>query len=276
MRKLLVGECAVDNIYRLVDPTKFFEIDFEAEVVKALNCLMPDYWCGVFAGTFLLEGDRRKADLALIHKTLSHWFVVEVELAGHSFDQHILPQVRCFRYGEPDHTCETSLLNAFKFLDRDQAHALLMYVPRYALVIGNLPNSQWTLALRALDVQHLTVLVYRNQNGQVAYELEGAVVVHTESLGFAHYSEIDKCLRISKGCGLPLGNVQIIDQFGTPASWTVREAVGTLWISKDRGPTLLDHDSYVHIVRTFDGKISLKPSLPRISRLIENKKPGIK
>ena len=69
-------------------PLDFVEIAFEAEVVKALTCLFPDYWCGVFAGTFLLEGERRSADLALIHKSLSHWFVVEVELAGHSLDRH--------------------------------------------------------------------------------------------------------------------------------------------------------------------------------------------
>jgi len=37
-----------------MDPTAFVEIDFEAEVVKALTCLFSDYWCGVFAGTFLL------------------------------------------------------------------------------------------------------------------------------------------------------------------------------------------------------------------------------
>jgi hypothetical protein len=257
MRRLLVGDCSANNVFELVNPTEFYEIDFESEVVKALNCLMPDYWCGVFAGTFLLEGDRRKADLALIHKSLSHWFVVEVELAGHSFDQHILPQVRCFRYGEPDQSCESSLLNAFRFLTRDQARALLMYIPRYAVVIGNLPNSEWTIALRGLDVQHLTVLVYRNQNGLSAHELEGQLVARTESLGFARFSAIDKCLRIRKGCGLPLGVIQIIDQFGSPASWTVREASGTLWISKDRGPTLLEHESYVHIVRTFDGRISL-------------------
>ena len=53
MKKLVTGECNSDNIFHLVDPTAFVEIDFEAEVVKALTCLQPDYWCGVFAGTFV-------------------------------------------------------------------------------------------------------------------------------------------------------------------------------------------------------------------------------
>lgn len=267
MKKLLTGECNEDNIFHLVDPTGFVEIDFEAEVVKALTCLLPDYWCGVFAGTFLLEGERRSADLALVHKGLSHWFVVEVELAGHSLEQHVLPQVRCFRYGEPDQTCVSSLLSGFSYLNREQASALLVYVPRYVAVIGNMPDPEWVTALRALDVQYLTVSVYRDRNGRSAHEVEGKLVVRTESLGFARFSAIDNCLRINKGCGLPPGAVQIIDQFGNSALWTVREASGALWISKDRGPALLEHEGYVQIIRTFDGRLSLRPS-PTHQRLL--------
>ncbi len=260
MKTLLAGECNEDNIFQLTDPTAFVEIDFEAEVVKALTCLFPDYWCGVFAGTFLLEGERRSADLALIHKSLSHWFVVEVELAGHSLHQHVLPQVRCFRYGEPDHTCASSLLAAFSFLSREQASALLVHVPRYVAVVGNMSDPEWATSLRGLDVQYLTVSVYRDRNGRSAYEVEGRLVARTESLGFARFSAIDNCLRINKGCGLLPGPVQIIDQFGSPALWTVREASGVLWVSKDIGPALLDHGGYVQVIRTFDGRILLRPS----------------
>lgn len=260
MKLLLTGDCNEDNIFQVVDPTAFLEIDFEAEVVKALACLFSDYWCGVFAGTFVLEGERRSADLALVHKSLSHWFVVEVELAGHSLDRHVLPQVRCFRYGEPEQTCVSSLLTAFNFLNRQQAESLLTYVPRYVAVVGNMPAPEWTMALRALDVQYLTVSVYRDRNGRSAHEVEGRLVARTESLGFARFSAIDNCLRINKGCGLAIGAVQIIDQFGNPATWTVRESSGSLWISKDRGPPLLEHEGYVQIIRAFDGRISLRPS----------------
>lgn len=261
MTVLLVGDCNDANIFDLVDPTAFLEADFEAEVVKALTCLESNYWCGVFAGTFVLEGERRSADLALIHKSLSHWFVVEVELAGHSLEHHVLPQVRCFRYGEPEQSCVTSLIHAFSAITPDQASALLSYVPRHVAVIGNLPNQKWTTALRALDAQHLTLSIYRTRNGRSAYEVEGRLVARTESLGFARYSAIDACLRIQKGCGLHVGQVQILDQFGTPATWTIREQTGALWISKDRGPALLSHECYVQLIRSWDGRIVLRPSI---------------
>lgn len=260
MKQLLAGDCHKDNIFHLVDPTAFLEIDFEAEVVKALTCLQPDYWCGVFAGSFLLEGERRIADLALIHKRLSHWFVVEVELAGHSLEGHVLPQVRCFRYGEPEDSCVTSLTQGFNEITRDQAAAILVCIPRYVAVVSNLPDPEWSRSLRALDAQHLTVSVYRDRNGRSAYEVEGRLIARIESLGFAQFSAIDNCLRIKNGCGLPVGTIQIIDQFGNLAPWTVREIAGVLWVSKDRGPALLTHNSYVQIIRAFDGRIWIKPS----------------
>ena len=260
MRKFLAGECRDENIYHLVDPTAFLEVDFEAEVVRALSCLQSEYWCGVFSGAFVLEGERHMADLALIHKSLSHWFVVEVELAGHSFEHHVLPQVRCFRYGEPDSTCITSLVRAFDQITRTQAEALLQHVPRYVAVVTNLGEPGWTAALKALDIQHLVVSIYRDSGGRSAHEIEGRLTARAESLGFARFSAVDNCLRINKGCGLPIVTVQIFDQFGNPAEWVIREDSGVLWISKDRGPALLNHVSYVQIIRTCDGRISLRPS----------------
>jgi hypothetical protein len=261
MKKLLTGECHPDNIFHLVDPTQFVEVDFEVEVVKALTCLQPNYLCGVFAGTFVLEGERRTADLALIHKSLSHWFVVEVELAGHSLEHHVLPQVRCFRYGDPESSCVASLVRAFSELKPAQAESLLRYVPRCVAVVGNLPDPAWTTALCAVDVQHLTVSVYRDRNGRSAHEVEGRLTVRAESLGFGRYSAIDNCVRIPKGCGLPVGNIQIVDQFGNLADWTVREDEGVLWICKDRGPALIQHNSYVQIIRSIEGRISIRPSV---------------
>jgi hypothetical protein len=260
MKRLAIGECNDDDIFNLVDPTSFVEVSFEAEVVKAFTCLEPDYWCGVFAGAFTLEGERRTADLALIHKSFSHWFVVEVELAGHSLEHHVLPQVRCFRYGEADQSCVTALIHAFPQITREAATQILLYLPRFVAVVGNLPDSQWSTALLGLGAQYLTVSIYRNRIGNFLHEVEGRLTATAESLGFARYSAIDNCLRISKGSGLPVGKVQIVDQFGNPAIWTIREESGVLWLSKDRGPALLNHESFIQLIRTSDGVITLRPS----------------
>lgn len=260
MKRIFLEGNGDDNTYFQVDPTDFYEIDFEANVVKAINKLLPDYFCNVFSGSFILEGERRTPDLALIHKSFSHWFVVEVELAGHSFSGHVLPQVRCFRYGEPEPSCINSLHRSFPFISFSQLQTLLLYVPRHVLVIVNLNLKEWHEQLRIMDIQLLTVSVFKGKGDVAGYEIEGNLTAHTESLGFAFYSAVDKCLRISKTCGLKPGLIQIIDQFGVPSLWNIQEESGILWISKKTGSSLLQHKSYVQIVKTYDGRITLKPS----------------
>ena len=260
MKMLLTGDCVIDNVFSIVDPTSFIEGAFEAEVAKALTCFYPNYWCGVFSGAFTLEGDTRKSDLALIHKSVSHWFVIEVELASHSLEHHVLPQARSLRYGEPDDSCITSITTAFDHVSRSDAESILRYIPRYVAVISNLYDAEWKISLNGLDVQYSTVSVYQNLSGKIAHEMEGRLSARQESLGFARYSAIDNCMRIKHGCGLPVGNIRIIDQFGNPASWTIHEEKGTLWISKDNGPTFLKHQSYVQIIRTYDGDFLIRPS----------------
>lgn len=260
MKTILTGDCHADNIFKLLDPTQFLEIDFEVEVHKALNCLMPDYWCRVFGGSFIHEGERRAADLVMVHRTLSHWFVVEVEVAGHSLEGHVLPQIRCFRFGEPAQTCVSSLCNAFPEFTAHQAKALLDHVPRSVLVIANVHDPVWVTALRALDTDLLTVSVYEGTQCQRAYELEGSVSVRRESLGFASYSATYKSIRVAKSIRLPIGLIQIEDQYGNVADWTVTEDTDALWMTKNRGPVLLPHNETVQFIRTLDGRILLRPS----------------
>jgi hypothetical protein len=261
VRIFVAGECHQRNVFQLVDPSEFSEIAFEAEVVKALRCSHPGYLCGVFRGSFRLDHERRGADLALIHKSLSHWFVIEVEIPSHSLDGHVLPQARCIRYGEPEQECATSLCNAFPQLDRPHAEALVRFVPRSVAVITNRFDADWQAALRGLDVQLITVSVFRDSAGRVAHEIEGCLHVARENLGFATYSAIDKSLRIAKSAAIPLGRIRIEDPFGVASLWTVRESDASLWITKDVGDPALPHAEYLQMIRAFDGQITLR--LPR-------------
>ena len=261
MRTLLTGACRPENIFQLIDSTELLEVDFEAEVVRALSCLLPDYFCGVFAGNFVLDGDRKSADLALIHKSLSHWFVVEVELASHSLEHHVIPQVRCFRFGEPESSCVTSLCRGFTGITREQAERLLANVPRCVVVVSNVYDQVWHPALRALDVQFLTVSIFKDHSGRTAHEVHGQLSILRESLGFAQFSAIDNSLRLPKSSGLALGTICIEDQFGSAGLWIAREQSGTLWLTKERGNALLQNGAYVQVIKTIEGRICLRVPL---------------
>lgn len=255
---LLVGERP--SLFHLVDPAEFSEIEFEAEAVKALCGSYPDYLCGVFRGGFRLDHERRGADLALIHKSLSHWFVVEVEILSHSLQRHVLPQARCFRYGDPEPECISSLCNAFPELTRHHAESLVQFVPRSVAVVTNRFHPEWHATLQGLDVQLITVSVFRNAAGHVAHELEGRLQALRENLGFAIYSATDRSLRLprSKLAALPLGKIRIEDPFGGISLWTVRETEQSLWITKDVGDPVLPHNEYLQLIKTYNGHITLR------------------
>lgn len=258
MKTLLTGPCHRDNIFTLVDPTSFSEAEFEAEVHRALHCLMPEYHCRVFSGAFVHEGETRKPDIVLVHRTLSHWFVVEVELVGHSLEGHVLPQLRCFRFGYPHPTCTTSLHSAIPELSREQAQTLLDTVPYSAICIANIRDPEWAATFRGLDVELLVLSVYEGQERRRAYELEGKLSIRQESLGFAQYFATHSAIRVPKSIPLPTGYLQIIDQFGTMTEWTVIDDSEFLWMSKNDGAALIPHQAWVQIIRNVGGRLAIK------------------
>jgi hypothetical protein len=109
MKVFVKGSCTPENTYTLADPTTFSKGEFESHVLAALRCVYPEYYCIPFRGGFEFDGDTHEADLALIHREFSHWFILEVELVSHSLHSHVVPQVRCFQYGNPLDSCSDHL-----------------------------------------------------------------------------------------------------------------------------------------------------------------------
>ena len=101
------------------------EAEFEAHAVKALTCAYPEYHCIAFRADFSLENQVRRSDLALVHKSFSHWFIVEVELLSHSLMGHVVPQMRCFRYGDPVSSSANLLCDAIPQMDYSRAVSFL-------------------------------------------------------------------------------------------------------------------------------------------------------
>src|SRR5688572_1513008 len=89
-----------------------YEAEFEVVLLQEAQRLFPNYFLVDFKTPVVSESDAdsRAADFALIHKTYRGWWVVEVELGHHSFEGHVLPQVRTLaraKYGAPEveHLC---------------------------------------------------------------------------------------------------------------------------------------------------------------------------
>ncbi|MBN9533293.1 MAG: hypothetical protein J0H10_08045 [Alphaproteobacteria bacterium] len=260
MSTLLVGECSEAHLYKLWDADGASEAEFEAIVARALGCVYQNYHCIVFGGSFRLENSISRPDLALIANDFSHWFVIEVELVSHSLDRHVVPQVRTFRYGDPLPDCISILVREMK-LDAAQVETFLKVVPRGVAVIANRRHLKWEVALKALEVQLLTVAAYRSPSGVEALEIDGQLEVFQEHLGYGQFFATDRTLRFPRSVKLPDGQMVINDQNGSSSLWTVARDSNYAWVTKNAGVPDLTNNSLVQLVRAVGGQFSIRPSL---------------
>lgn len=244
MKQIIVGECALQNIFNQLDPDIPREAEFEATVVRALTCLYKNYRCFRFTGGFHFEDNTYQPDLALVAKDLSHWFIIEVELSTHSFDRHVLPQVRTFQYGTPRSECSRILARELE-IDQQHAENLVAYVPRSVAVIANKYINTWDLKLQAHTIPLLTVSLYRTSDGSEAIEMNGRLDVLRENIGFAKFSTIDRSLLFPKDVRLPDGQIQMTDPSGNSGLWTVARQGSTTWVTKEQGTPDLEDQSWL-------------------------------
>jgi hypothetical protein len=259
MTTILVGECENSNLFEIWDADAARETEFELIVAKALMCIYPAYHCFPFGGTFKLEDNVSRPDIALVAKDMSHWFVVEVELISHSLDGHVLPQVRTFRYGEPQPDC-ISVLSKELSMDRSQIKTFLMTVPRTVAVIANKRHRDWEISLRSLEVQLLTVSAFNSPTGVQAVEVDGRLIAQQEHLGFGQYSATDRSLRFHQAVQLPNGEIMVDDFTGSGSMWTVTRDASYAWVTKNQGTPDLVNGAFVQMIRVFGGRFSIKRS----------------
>lgn len=256
MKVLLVGKCASENVYSLEDPSAPSEDEFTAAVMATLGCLFPNHVCVRFSGCFRHEGGRFRPDLALVARNYSHWYVIEVELVTHSLDGHVLPQVRAFRYGEPDPDCAEYLARALK-IPASEAATMVRYVPRSVVVIANRRMPEWEHALRGVGAQLVVVSLF-TASGQKAVELDGQIETVSQSLAFGRYSAVDRSVRLPLSVALAEGEVQLDDGNGVAARWVVRRTSDAAWMTRVIGePDLLD-GAFVQVLRMVDGRIVMR------------------
>ena len=106
-------------------------------------------------------------------------------------------------------------------MDDSRAVSFLQFIPRSVLVVVNRASIEWRSCFRGLDVQMLTLSVYRRNDGQIAHELDGGLLVVKENLGFFRYSAIARSIRLPLTLTGIEDRVKIEDTFGVTGSWMV-------------------------------------------------------
>ena len=162
-----------DEWYEEISSQGHYESEFENILIREAANLFSDYHLVPFKKIVYSEEEGRKPDFALIHKTYMSWWVVEVELAHHSFESHVLPQVRTLalaRYGasEADYLCDQD-----SNLDKTSVSEMLKGKQPRVLVIVNAPVEGWADRLRSFEAILAICQVFKSRLERYALCING-------------------------------------------------------------------------------------------------------
>lgn len=258
MKTVIVGSCSPEAIFSQTDPASYTEVEFEEHCIRALSCIYPDYLCIRFEVPFTLDGKVSKPDLAMISKRMSHWYVLEVELASHSLEFHVLPQVKAFRYGDIDIEAAVRVINKNSNISISQAQTLVKHVPRFVAVAMNRPRKDWLDIFKSHDVQCISVAIYKNKDELHAHELVGTLQAKKEVVARGKYFAGDRSFLFPNGNEVPSTNrLQLTDPFGGLSYWMVQKREKEVWLTKENGSIELDDQVLIQLIRDYSGSLSI-------------------
>jgi hypothetical protein len=233
MNTIITGFPPVTS-YELCDPTGVMEAEFEEVAIRILMKLYSG--CLVFPFRPRVRHDDAvwNPDLALVDRDCGYWFVIEVEVATHHLEKHVLPQVTAFSEGVYGDDAAEQLARGVG-IPLQQARTLLLVIPRDVVVVSNRYDAAWTKKLAAVGVQHLAIATYRNiTTAQAVHRIDGEIIPVQRSLGFGLVRSEDGLIVTQVGKFWREGLFDIVGPEGT-AKWICSISDGKAWLMKKRG-----------------------------------------
>ncbi len=238
------------------DPTAAFEAAFEEVASKVLRQLYPSCHVLQFKPTVQSGGTGWKPDLALVDSTYAFWFIIEVEIATHSLQRHVLPQVRALRDG--DYGAEAvNILSQLIGITKDRAATIVQHIPRYMGVISNQENSEWVNALAAENIQHMSIATFSGTPGGSVYFISGLLEPAERSLGFGLVLASHQAIRARRRGFWRQGTYMITEPSGA-SKWDCIVDGNNVWLTKQKGVITIPDQTYVQLIARDDGAILLR------------------
>lgn len=159
--------------YDSLASTAFLESEYERLVVQEAAHLFPGLRVVRFNEHVGHDGTWRKPDLALLDPECRVWWVGEVELAHHSLNRHVLPQVEVLARGDYGDRHATALAAATPDIDPARIAAMLRGAQPTVAVIVNEPVPDWRAPLAHEGVLLVIVEVFRSASRLPIFRING-------------------------------------------------------------------------------------------------------
>jgi hypothetical protein len=243
--------------YELRDPTGVKEAEFQDKVIRVLSHLYTD--CAVFPFYPNVRYDDAvwQPDLAMVDRKLQFWFVIEVEIATHHLEKHVLPQVTAFNEGVYEGNAATQMANGVG-ISEEQAHTVLSMIPRDVVVISNRPDERWAKKLSTVGVQMVSISEYRNATtAQIVHKIDGELIPSLRSLGFGRVRADDSVILTQENGFWRDGVFEIFGPEGM-GQWICSILEGRVWLMKSEGIIEFQNRAVVQFLLRNDGSLAVR------------------
>jgi hypothetical protein len=256
----------VDNRwYSSLSSNAFLEGEYENLILSRAKQMFPEFFAVNFRKLVQNEHDAKIPDFALIDKAYSSWWIVEVELSHHSFDQHVLPQVSVFAtsaYGRSD---AEYLQRQDPSLDLSRLREMMRGNQPKVLVIVNTPMPKWKEVLSGAGVLLAIAEVFRSEIGKNIIRVNGDYPRGPEDETVLSLCQFDKAvptfLVVSSPARLPSteDDRYWIEYEGSVMEWVKSGLGDRVWLCPGRAANPLPRDrSTIQLIQLEDNRLTFK------------------
>lgn len=254
MAGLLVNRTWFDGLAS----TELYESEFERLIAQESAVVFPGWRFVPFKVDVVSPLGRRRPDYALIDPRYRLWYVVEVEMAHHSLEGHVIPQIEVFTDGEYGAAHADCIVRSAPDLDRSSIEEMLRGTPPHVFVIVNLPMSEWKVPLARYGVQLGVVEIFRSDRNTYALRVNGfRPELPRSALTLCRRDPIVlKLFSVDAPAALPIrpGEEGIIAVDGRMTEWVRVDTASRVYLSPKRGDPVGDA-KVVELQRADDGSL---------------------
>ena len=163
-----------ESWFNSVRSNSWNEADFENLVISKAGELFPGWMPVKFkADVTGYDGVTKRPDLALIDPKYRKWCVVEVELAHHNLNGHVLPQIEVFCSGSYGEAHAQHLKRQDDGLDLGRMILMMNGLLPEVLVVVDRPDTDWKKPLKQAGALLGIVEPFRGPNDEILFRING-------------------------------------------------------------------------------------------------------
>jgi hypothetical protein len=246
--------------YDAVSSTTFREIEYQQLLLQHATSLFPDLIFIPFHKVVYADGVGSAADFAAIDPQFRRWWVIEAELAHHSLENHVLPQVSTLanaHYGAPE---AQWIAQRNPHLDGEALEHLMLGEQPRVMVIVNRAQPDWIAQLRPW-AEVMVVEVFRSHNDRLILRQNGAEPdVPRDVLSRCRIDPAMPRLLIVESPAplLALSDDQILrlDYEGELTEWNLLTTADKVWLSPSRS-SIFPTERFLDLVRLPENRLGL-------------------